>query len=59
MGRLMPTPTSGADATEPTQRGAQAVDSAGVGALTMVEAKKGLALTLGMRPEAIEITIRG
>lgn len=27
--------------------------------LTMVEAKKGLALTFGVHPEAIEITIRG
>jgi hypothetical protein len=31
----------------------------GVGALTMAEAKKGLALTLGVLPEAVEITIRG
>jgi hypothetical protein len=30
-----------------------------VGPLTMVEAKKGLALTFGVSPEAIEITIRG
>jgi hypothetical protein len=29
------------------------------GALTMAEAKKGLALTFGVAPEAIEITIRG
>jgi transcriptional regulator with XRE-family HTH domain len=30
-----------------------------VGALTMAEAKKSLALTFGVAPEAIEITIRG
>lgn len=30
-----------------------------VGALTMAEAKKGLALTFNVPPEAIEITIRG
>jgi hypothetical protein len=30
-----------------------------VGALTMAEAKKGLSLTFGVPPEAIEITIRG
>lgn len=30
-----------------------------VGALTMVDAKKGLALAFGVSPEAIEITIRG
>jgi hypothetical protein len=30
-----------------------------VGALTMAEAKKGLSLTFGVAPEAIEITIRG
>jgi hypothetical protein len=33
--------------------------SSGVAPLTMVEAKKGLALTFGVSPEAIEITIRG
>lgn len=32
---------------------------AAVGALTMAEAKKGLALTFNVPPEAIEITIRG
>jgi len=32
---------------------------ANVGALTMAEAKKGLALTFNVPPEAIEITIRG
>jgi hypothetical protein len=32
---------------------------AGVSPLTMAEAKKGLALTFGVAPEAIEITIRG
>jgi hypothetical protein len=31
----------------------------GVAALTMTEAKKGLAITFGVAPEAIEITIRG
>ncbi|MGH9733749.1 MAG: hypothetical protein ACRD8A_04060 [Candidatus Acidiferrales bacterium] len=31
----------------------------GSAALTMAEAKKGLALTFGVKPEAIEITIRG
>lgn len=31
----------------------------GVGALTMAEAKKGLAITFGVASEAIEITIRG
>jgi hypothetical protein len=30
-----------------------------IGALTMSDAKKGLALTFGVAPEAIEITIRG
>jgi hypothetical protein len=30
-----------------------------VGALTMAQAKKGLALTFGVPPEAIEITVRG
>ena len=30
-----------------------------VGALTIPDAKKGLALTFGVTPEAIEITIRG
>jgi hypothetical protein len=29
------------------------------GALTMAQAKKGLSLTFGVAPEAIEITIRG
>ena len=33
--------------------------SPAVAALTMAEAKKGLALTFGVPPEAIEITIRG
>ena len=35
------------------------VNGAGVKALTMAEAKKGLALTFNVPPEAIEITIRG
>jgi hypothetical protein len=34
-------------------------NAAAVGPLTMAEAKNGLALTLGVPPEAIEITIRG
>jgi hypothetical protein len=34
-------------------------DPAPVGALTMAEAKKGLALTFGVASEAVEITIRG
>lgn len=33
--------------------------SSGVGALTLAEAKKGLALTFGVPAEAVEITIRG
>lgn len=35
------------------------IHRAGVKALTMTEAKKGLALTFNVPPEAIEITIRG
>lgn len=31
----------------------------GIGGLTMAEAKKGLALTFGVSPDAIEITVRG
>jgi len=34
-------------------------NSTDVGPLTMAEAKTGLALTFGVPPEAIEITIRG
>jgi N-acetylmuramic acid 6-phosphate (MurNAc-6-P) etherase len=30
-----------------------------IGPLTMTDAKKGLALTFGVPPEAVEITIRG
>jgi hypothetical protein len=37
----------------------QSVPTNGVAALTMAEAKKGLAITFGVAPEAIEITIRG
>jgi hypothetical protein len=33
--------------------------SSGVGALTLAEAKRGLALTFGVPAEAVEITIRG
>jgi len=43
----MPDPTPH---TKPLARGSP---------LTMAEAKKGLALTFGVKPEAIEITIRG
>lgn len=43
--------------SEPLEPKSQAIQPAG--ALTMVEAKKGLALTFGVPPEAIEITIRG
>jgi hypothetical protein len=35
------------------------MNGAGVKALTMAEAKKGLALTFNVPPEAVEITIRG
>ena len=35
------------------------VRAANAGALTMAQAKNGLALTFGVPPEAIEITIRG
>ena len=38
---------------------AQPLPSTGTAPLTMAEAKKGLALTFGVSPEAIEITIRG
>jgi hypothetical protein len=41
---------------EPTRRGTRIVPEM---PLTMAEAKKGLALTFGVSPEAIEITIRG
>ena len=39
--------------------GAQSGPNNGVAALTMGEAKKGLAMRFGVAPEAIEITIRG
>jgi hypothetical protein len=42
-----------------TSREAASMNGAGVKALTMAEAKKGLALTFNVPPEAIEITIRG
>jgi hypothetical protein len=35
------------------------IASTSVVPLTMAEAKKGLALTFGVAPEAIEITVRG
>lgn len=50
---------------EPSEASAPAVEATSsrskspVGALTMAEAKKGLALTFNVPPEAIEITIRG
>lgn len=42
-----------------TSKEAAPMNGAGVKALTMAEAKKGLALTFNVPPEAIEITIRG
>lgn len=42
-----------------TSREAAPMNGAGGKALTMAEAKKGLALTFSVPPEAIEITIRG
>jgi hypothetical protein len=44
--------------TQPVDE-APPVDQNGAKPLTMVEAKKGLALTFNVPPEAIEITIRG
>jgi hypothetical protein len=49
----MPEPNETSSPT--TEVKALAVDAP----LTMAEAKKGLALTFGVAPEAIEITIRG
>ena len=57
-----PMPTKPADAAVATaERSPPAPPSspAGVQSLTMADAKKGLALTFGVAPEAIEITIRG
>jgi hypothetical protein len=51
-----PMPEAGA-APGPTP--APVKPNAGVQPLTMSEAKKGLAITFGVAPEAIEITIRG
>jgi len=53
----MPRPNSESVST-PTFEATPASRNAG-GALTMAEAKKGLALTFNVPPEAIEITIRG
>lgn len=47
----------GESASEPSQ--GRAVEKVTVKPLTMAEAKKGLALTFNVPPEAIEITIRG
>jgi hypothetical protein len=44
---------------EPVPASAPVKPNAGVQPLTMSEAKKGLALTFGVAPETIEITIRG
>ena len=48
-----------AETPRPDSREAALINGAGVKALTMAEAKKGLALTFNVPPEAIEITIRG
>jgi hypothetical protein len=53
----MPEPQSAPAPVAETPSAAQ--PRATVGALTMAEAKKGLALTFNVPPEAIEITIRG
>jgi hypothetical protein len=45
--------------TEPFAPNPQPTPNAAGTPLTMAEAKKGLALTFGVSPEAIEITIRG
>jgi hypothetical protein len=47
-----------APAAPPTPEGIASTSAAGA-PLTLAEAKKGLALTFGVPPEAIEITIRG
>jgi len=51
-------PMPAATATEPSAA-TREVKTAGARPLTMSEAKNGLALTFGVKPEAIEITIRG
>jgi hypothetical protein len=53
----MPEPQSALAPVVETPSAAQ--PKAAVGPLTMAEAKKGLALTFNVPPEAIEITIRG
>ncbi len=46
--------------TENQESAVREVDSSvGTGPLTMAEAKKGLSLSFGVPPEAIEITVRG
>ncbi|MFH1158385.1 MAG: hypothetical protein V1721_05815 [Pseudomonadota bacterium] len=45
--------------TEPSAPTTHEVKTAGTRPLTMAEAKKGLALTFGISPEAVEITICG
>lgn len=56
-----PMPTKSAGAAEAPARPSQPPPAASAGdrPLTMAEAKKGLALSFGVAPEAIEITIRG
>jgi hypothetical protein len=49
-------PGSGATVTSPTQA---AKEAARAGMLTISEAKKALAATFGVKPEEVEITIRG
>jgi hypothetical protein len=53
-----PMPEAG-ERPEPVPAPAPVKPNAGVQPLTMSEAKKGLALTFGVPPDAIEITIRG
>ena len=47
------------NASEPAGQVASLKKASGVQPLTMAEAKKGLALTFNVAPEAVEITIRG
>lgn len=53
-----PMPASRASAPAPPSASEKATGNT-PGPLTMAEAKKGLALTFGVSPEAVEITIRG
>jgi hypothetical protein len=56
----MPTPKSGPEPEIEHSSSAQPKEQVtGGGALTLAEAKRGLALTFKVPPEAIEITIRG